>query len=197
MLIRDRKWRNRIILGIYALLCYIQILHHLDFYPLVSWDEALFGMRMLSIAEDGAFLRNFDSFQGMGHPNHKPPFITLIQVFFYWLMGDSQLELSMRLPSALGTLAFLAFLPYFSFKKLGTSSWGVLAGLVLLCSRGYNTLHVAKTGDHDAPLAILMIFGLFCFYQYTEAQEPKRRHTYLALLTLSFLLAYLRIRVQI
>jgi len=191
MLIKDKKWRNQIILGIYAFLCYFQIFHHLDFFPLVGWDESLFGMRMLSIAEDGAFLRNFDSFQGMGHPNHKPPFITLIQVFFYQLMGDSQVELALRLPSAIGTFAFLVYLPYFSQKKLGTFSWGILAGLVLLCSRGYNALHIAKTGDHDAPLAIIMIFGLFCFYQYMEAKNAKEQNIFLALLSLSFLLGYL------
>lgn len=191
MLNKDKKWSTRIILGIYALLCYFQVFHHVDFFPLLSWDESLFGMRMLSIAEDGEYLKNFSSFQGMGHPNHKPPFITLIQAFFYHLFGDTKIELAMRLPTALSSLAILAFFPYFSKKKLGTSSWGVLAGLVLLCSRGYNTLHVGKTGDHDAPLAIIMIFGLFCFYQYLEAKDAKLRLRYLAFLTLSFLLGYL------
>lgn len=188
---QDRKWRTRLILFLYALLAYFQVMHHLDFFPLLSWDESLFGMRMLSLAEDGKYLRNFDAFQGMGHPNHKPPFMSFVQVLFYKLMGDSNIELAMRLPIAMGTVALLAFLPYFSQKKLGTPSWGILAGLILICSRGYNSLHVGKTGDHDAALAVIMAFGLFCFYQYSVQLNRKRQLFYLAMLTLSFLLAYL------
>ncbi|MEL6252344.1 MAG: glycosyltransferase family 39 protein [Bacteroidota bacterium] len=187
----DRKWRDRIILTIYAILAYLQVLHHLDFFPLISWDESLFGMRMLSIAEDGKYLQNFDAFQGMGHPNHKPPFITLLQVFFYKIFGENMVELAMRLPIALGTLTLLFYFPYFSLKKFGNISWGVLAGLVLLSSRGYHMIHIGKTGDHDAPLAVIMCLGLFAFYHYLEAESIKERNRYLVLLTLSFLLGYL------
>ncbi|MEM6805230.1 MAG: glycosyltransferase family 39 protein, partial [Bacteroidota bacterium] len=130
-------------------------------------------------------------FQGMGHPNHKPPFMSLVQVLFYKLMGDTNIELAIRLPIALGSLALLAFFPYFSQKKLGTPSWGILAGLVLISSKGYNAIHVGKTGDHDAALAVIMAFGLFCFYQYTVQLNRKRQLFYLAMLSLSFLLAYL------
>ncbi|MDW3648335.1 MAG: glycosyltransferase family 39 protein [Bacteroidia bacterium] len=187
----DRKWRDRVILTIYAILAYMQVLHHLDFFPLISWDESLFGMRMLSIAEDGEYLKNFDAFQGMGHPNHKPPFITLLQVFFYKIFGANMVELAMRLPIALGTLTLLFYFPYFSLKKFGNISWGVLAGMVLLCSRGYHMIHIGKTGDHDAPLAVIMCMGLFAFYHYMEAKSQKERNRHLFLLSLSFLLAYL------
>ncbi|MEM8886901.1 MAG: glycosyltransferase family 39 protein [Bacteroidota bacterium] len=187
----DRKWRDRIILTIYAILAYIQVIHHVDFFPLISWDESLFGMRMLSIAEDGEYLQNFDAFQGMGHPNHKPPFITLLQVFFYKIFGAQMVELAMRLPIALGTLSLLFYFPYFSMKKFGNISWGVLAGLVLLCSRGYHSIHIGKTGDHDAALAVIMCLGLFAFYHYVEAENSRERNRHLFFLSLSFLLGYL------
>ena len=188
---RNLNWKSICVWSVYSLLIYFQVFHHIDFFPLISWDESLFGMRMLQIAEEGEYLTNFDQFQGMGHSNSKPPFITLVQVFFYHLFGDSQVELAMRLPSALGTAAFLLFLPYFSQKKMGDFMWGLFAGLIMLGARGYNTLHVGKTGDHDAPLAILMVLGLFCFYFYTEAKSKKERNIYLAVLTFSLLAAYL------
>ncbi|MBX2930023.1 MAG: glycosyltransferase family 39 protein [Saprospiraceae bacterium] len=158
--------------------------------PLRLWDESLFAMRAYYMAEKGAFLSNFDYFPGITfYRNLKPPFGTWFQALSFRWFGYS--EWALRLPVAVFSSLLPALVFILGNRAIRNTAAGVVAGLILIASPGFLRDHVARTGDHDAILLLLMTGGLFsCFFLAQTADRPRQR-LYIALLGLSLFLGFL------
>jgi 4-amino-4-deoxy-L-arabinose transferase-like glycosyltransferase len=161
----------------------------LDMLPIISWDEGLFALRASHMAETGEYLEHFGQFDDMpDHRNTKPPLITWLQVLGLKTLGYNVLAL--RLPVALLTFAFTVWFIFF-FRKRNLPEIGIFGAFVLITSAGFVTIHVARTGDHDAPLAIFMFLGLMAFHDYVHHLGERTRLKHLAFLTLALIAAVL------
>ncbi len=166
--------------GCYLLLCYFPIFYHLDTPGLFQWDESLYALRALSIAENGEYLFNFKQLlPEFDHRNTKPPFITLFQALSLKMLGYN--ELALRLPIALLVLSLCFYLPYWTKRTFNSFGIGMLSMLVLLTSIGFVRTHVARTGDHDAAISIFLFLSMLLFYRMVHAATNKEtaRATYL------------------
>lgn len=176
-----------ITLLLFAAAVYFPLFLHLDKEPVKNFDESLFACRAFSLAYFGEYLCNFTDFttftegqiRGPGASNTKPPLISFVQAGFFRVFGYN--ELALRLPSALSALLILGVFLRLSRRLFGDWTFGYLAGLVLVTSRGFVNVHVTRTGDHDAPLALFGLVLLLAFYHYLESDRQDRRQ--LALLT--------------
>lgn len=188
----ESKRTEMVALILFLLLCYFPIFHHLGVPPIKGWDEGLFGMRMLHLYETGDYLPAFSAFPGeVLHQNLKPPLMTFVQVLFFPLLENTDLELTLRLPIALCVLGTVLLMLWYSKKETGKYWWGMIAALVLLTSEGYTRVHVGRTGDHDAALAMMMLIGIFAFLRYLNAANKQERKRHLIILTLLLLLSFL------
>jgi 4-amino-4-deoxy-L-arabinose transferase-like glycosyltransferase len=96
--------------------------------------------------------------------------------------------LSLRLPTAIFVLLTILLIVRFSKRELGKSLVGYFGGLVLVSCTGYISLHIARTGDHDAPLAFFTSLTLLNLYSYLKHDNNKR---YLFYTTLAIIAATL------
>lgn len=179
------------ILGLLFLICIcIPIFLHLDFAPIYYWDESLYALRALYMAETGQYLSDFGLIQDVpSHLNTKPPLMTWVQAQFMRWLGYN--ELALRLPSALSVLLLISAYLWFSYTQLKDITIGVFSSLVLVTTTGFITIHGSRTGDHDAPLSVFMFLGLLFFYLFSESDSSKKSNYYLALLVLFILLSVL------
>jgi len=171
---------------LFLAIIYFPVFLHLSSFSLCMWDESLYALRALEISHNGEYLFNFNQFSELSdHPNTKPPLITLIQALFLKLGGYN--VLSLRFPVAVFVLLTVLIIIQFCKKELQISLAGYFGGLVLLCSTGYISLHIARTGDHDAPLAFFTTLTLLNFYRFLK--HEKKKSVYLLFSTLSLIAA--------
>jgi 4-amino-4-deoxy-L-arabinose transferase-like glycosyltransferase len=161
--------------------------------PLRAWDESLFAMRAYYAVEEGGYLPNFDYYPGITfYRNLKPPFGTWWQALSYRMFGYD--EWALRLPVAVFSALLVAMLWFWRRAVPDLPYSGVAAGLILVLSPGFLRDHVARTGDHDAILLLVMTAGLLLVY-LTErtyaAGQVQRRRLYLGLLGLTLLIGFL------
>ncbi|RMG72761.1 MAG: phospholipid carrier-dependent glycosyltransferase [Bacteroidetes bacterium] len=172
------KW---VTLLLFAAAAYFPLFLHLGNEPVKNFDESLFACRAFSLAYFGEYLCNFTDFTdlsegkiiGPGASNTKPPLISFVQAAFFRLFGYN--ELALRLPSALSAVLILLVFYRLSRRLFGSPVFGYLAGLVLVSSRGFVNVHVSRTGDHDAPLALFGIVLLLAYYHYLETERRDTR----------------------
>ncbi len=158
---------------------------HLGRAPVRAWDESLFAMRAAYMAEQGRYLPDYDHWipKGALHPNSKPPFTTWIQVIFLKVLGTT--ELALRLPASLAALGAMLFILWFFHNKLDMWPAGWTSAFVLATSSGFVREHAARTGDHDAPLALYMLMGVLAFYVLLNEEDRKARVKWWVLLSAS------------
>jgi 4-amino-4-deoxy-L-arabinose transferase-like glycosyltransferase len=161
--------------------------------PLRAWDESLFAMRAYYAVEEGGYLPNFDYYPGITfYRNLKPPFGTWWQALSYRMFGYD--EWALRLPVAVFSALLVVMLWLWRCAVPELPYSGVAAGLILVLSPGFLRDHVARTGDHDAILLLVMTAGVLLMY-LTErtyaAGQVQRRRLYLGLLGLTLLIGFL------
>ena len=123
--------------------------------PLRAWDESLFAMRAYYAVEEGGYLPNFDYYPGITfYRNLKPPFGTWWQALSYRMFGYD--EWALRLPVAVFSALLVVMLWLWRCAVPELPYSGVAAGLILVLSPGFLRDHVARTGDHDAILLLVM-----------------------------------------
>ncbi|MEZ4687660.1 MAG: glycosyltransferase family 39 protein [Bacteroidia bacterium] len=91
-------------------------------------------------------------------------------------------ELAVRLPSAIAALLTAVLLWWFCAKR--NMSWlGFFAAIALMASRGFNDLHIARTGDHDSILTLLIMgYSLLVFDLVENEQGSTKKMLWLGLL---------------
>jgi 4-amino-4-deoxy-L-arabinose transferase-like glycosyltransferase len=165
------KW-GAIIL--FALVAYFPLFLHLGSFPLKNFDESLFAIRAYKMAHYGEYLYNFrDLPDGPSSTNVKPTFFTTIQALSYKIIGYN--ELALRIPVALCVVLLLFYFLRFSKQETGSYLFGFFCGMVLLTSIGFIRVHVARTGDHDAPLAVFGWLSLLYFFKYLQNDRQSSR----------------------
>lgn len=160
---------------LFAIAIYFPVFLHLGSDVIGMWDESLFALRAYFLAYTDQYLINFNEIDPTySHPNTKPPLFTWIQAISFRLFGYS--ELSLRMPIALSVVAMIIFLVWFSKKEFNAPTIGYIAALVLVTSRGFMDLHIARTGDHDAVLAFEFLLVFANFYRAIKYPDKQNRY---------------------
>ena len=162
----------------FLLAAYFPLFLHLGSQPVKNFDESLFALRAYRLAHYGEYLNNFKEFpDGPSATNTKPIFFSAIQALSFKVLGYN--ELALRLPVALSVLLLLFFFVRFSWQETGSMTFGFFAGLVLLTSIGFIRIHISRSGDHDAPLAVMGWLALLYFFKYLQNDRKERRHLWI------------------
>ncbi|MEM7659428.1 MAG: glycosyltransferase family 39 protein [Bacteroidota bacterium] len=154
---------------------YFPLFLHLDVEPIKNFDESLFACRAFSVAHYGDYLCNFrDLPYGPSASNTKPPLMTYVQAGFFKLIGYN--ELALRLPIAIAAVLLIFTLIQFGRKQFGSEAFGYFCGLILVTSRGFVTVHMSRTGDHDVPLALFGLLLLLMVHRYFSAEIQEKKY---------------------
>ncbi len=157
---------------------FYQVFFRIDQEPVKIWDEASSAKNAVEML----YNKNYLVVHSDGKPDHfdtRPPMSVWTKVFFYRFFGINQL--SVRLPSI--AAAFLTFILLILFLyKLFKDYKYIFAILILIGSTmGYNTYHVARTGDPDVLLTFFTTAYILIFFLILEFY-PKHRLRYYVLL---------------
>ncbi|QQS52153.1 MAG: glycosyltransferase family 39 protein [Bacteroidota bacterium] len=166
-------------LGVFLILIisgYFVFFLHLDSDAIFMWDESRLAVNGAEMSLNGNYL--VPTFNGEPDMwNTKPPLMVWLQAICMKLNGIN--ELSVRLPSAIAALATFLFLFYFMLKQFRNRLIGLAAALGLLTCDGYIAIHIARTGDYDALLALLTTLYLFLFYLTVSKDQDNINVKYL------------------
>ncbi|MEL6865261.1 MAG: glycosyltransferase family 39 protein [Bacteroidota bacterium] len=176
-------WNRQSLFAILLFLAaiYFPLFLHLDNLGLYRWDESRNAVHAFEMSQNGdLIIRYFLSEPEVWET--KPPLLTWLQAFFMRLLGYN--ELAVRLPSALAGLATLLLILRFFYKEFKQLSAGIFSGLALVCSSGYISVHITRTGDHDSLLIFFLMLGLIHFYYYLKDGERAPKHLALCVLAL-------------
>jgi 4-amino-4-deoxy-L-arabinose transferase-like glycosyltransferase len=172
------------VLILLLLLMYFPLFGHLGNLTIRIWDESRVTVNAYEMWRSGDLLVT----KYLGKPdlwNTKPPLLIWIQLFFLNFIDN--LELAMRLPSALAGIATILLVYFFVIKQTKSVVTGFIAALVLLSSRGYINIHGTRTGDYDALLVFFTTLSCLMFWLFIE----KKRTGYLYLFFISLTLGVL------
>jgi 4-amino-4-deoxy-L-arabinose transferase-like glycosyltransferase len=115
------------------------------------------------------------TYQGMPEQwETKPPFLIWLQVVSLKVFGCN--ELAIRIPVMISTWLTVLLLIFYFHQYHKNRYIGYLAALVLVTSQGYIDRHIARTGDHDALLILLLTAIVLIFYRYINSGPSKSRN---------------------
>lgn len=159
--------------SLYALLIYFTLFHHIGRHPIKTWDESLFACRALYMADNNAYMPNFNVLDKVlpDHRNTKPPFSTWIQAASFKIFGLS--EQALRIP--MGIILILCFLHTINFsrRQFHEPMYGILLSIILLTSVGFMRDHMARFGDQDVAFAAYSFLSILFFYLFCEYDKLK------------------------
>jgi 4-amino-4-deoxy-L-arabinose transferase-like glycosyltransferase len=176
--------RDSWVIFLVALVAIWNTTYKLDFQPMFLWDESRQANNTMEIVKSGNYA--FTTYEN--HPdfwNTKPHLLVLIQSVFFQILGPGLLAL--RLPSALAAAATVVLWFVFLYRrKRYMAAFAVV--VILLSCRGFNVYHIARTGDYDALLVLLLSAVATTFFRgICEAWTSKRSFTISVLFTLAIL----------
>lgn len=172
------------VLILLLLLMYFPLFGHLGNLSIRIWDEARVTMNAYEMWRSGDLLVT----KYLGKPdlwNTKPPLLIWIQSFFLNFIDN--LELAVRLPSALAGSATILLVYFFVIKQTKSVVTGLIAALVLLSSRGYINIHGTRTGDYDALLVFFTTLSCLMFWLFIENKRPVNLYIFFISLALGVL----------
>lgn len=151
------------VLVITALVCCVPLFADLGKAPIYMWDEATYANNSLDmyLSHDPMVIRM------EGQPdlyNTKPPFAIWMQTISLHVFGLN--EFAVRFPSALFAALTLLLIMWFSLAVLDSALMAVFAMLTLVCSNGFVTVHVSRSGDLDAILVFWTTLYVLVFLKY-------------------------------
>ncbi|MBL7812664.1 MAG: glycosyltransferase family 39 protein [Bacteroidetes bacterium] len=156
-------WRNIWLIAL-MLISTAAVLYRLDAMPMYLWDESRQANNALEMAEtNNLAYTTYD-----GQPdfwNTKPHLLVILQYMFFKALGPGTLAL--RLPSALAAIVCLWVWQLFLLRRKGLLAATVFT-CVLLCCRGFNVYHIARTGDYDALLTLCISICVMYLYRFAE-----------------------------
>ncbi len=168
-----RKEFKYLLFVLYGLFVYLTLFNHIGKQPIKIWDESLFAGRAIYMADNNAYMPNFNKLDKVlpNHRNTKLPFTTFIQAASFKVFGVG--EKSLRIP--LGIILVLSFLYviHFSRREFEEPLYGVLMSIILLTSIGFMRDHMARFGDQDIPFAAYSLLSILFFYLYVEQDKLK------------------------
>ncbi len=133
--------------------------------PLLLWNESREAVHAVEMSRTGDLLvPTID-----GRPDvedAKPPLANWLGALSVHVLGEN--ELAVRLPSALAAWATVLLIVWFGARQLDDPVAGPLGGVILLTTLGFVGLHVARSADVDALLALWTTAGLLAGFLYIE-----------------------------
>lgn len=163
-------------------LLYFAAFWKLDSWPIIQWDESRFAINSIEMLSEGRLLVPLYD----GEPdfwNSKPPLTAISQSFWMAVLGPR--ELAVRLPSSLAAVFTILLLAGFGGKFLKNPALAILFAGILLVTRGYWSIHVARTGDADALLIWWEMVYILAYFAWLYSH----RKGYLWIFALALLLA--------
>lgn len=151
----------------------------LDAVTIRKWDEG----RLVANALEMYANRNFWVTYCFGVPdmwNTKPPLLIWMQVLSLQTFGFT--EWAVRLPSAIASLFTCILIFRFTERQGKSFLWAMLTVLILVMTRGYAGMHVARTADYDALLVLWTTIAGISFWKYTEQNSV--RHLYITFIAM-------------
>lgn len=130
-------------------------------YPLVMWDESRLAVNALEMYLRGLSIVTTYNF-APDLWNTKPPLQIWLMVFALHLIPDA--ETALRIPSALAALGTTILTAAFAWRVTRSPFVALLAGVLLLTSQGFNSTHVARTGDYDSLLVFFTTAYLWLLF---------------------------------
>ena len=183
------RYRNILILAeilVLLLLCYFPLCYRIDAMAIRQWDEARNAVNAMEMLQNKNFIvRYFE-----GNPEIwevKPPLLIWLQVISLKAFGAN--ELAVRFPVILSTFLTVLFMIWYFNKYHQNRYIGYLASMVLVTSNGYVDSHIARTGDHDALLILLLTVILFLYYRFLISARSNQRQ--LLVITVLFVMGVL------
>lgn len=161
---------------IVLLACCFPLYINLGAAPIYMWDEATYANNALDmyLSHDPIVVR----MEGMPDLyNTKPPFVLWMQNISLHLFGWN--EFAIRLPSAFFATCTLLLLFWFSLNVLKSFNIAICSVLILVCARGYVSIHVTRSGDLDAILVFWMTGYVLIFLRFLLCQGAPAMHFFL------------------
>lgn len=163
------------LLAYFVLLCI-----GLGSFPLIDWDENIYGAASKSMFTSGDYFRISVNGQLF---TEKPPFYFWLASFFYSIFGIG--EFATRLPSVLSALFSFSVL-YFFGKRLISEKFGLVWALIY--SSSLLPLMLSKTAYIDHLFNTFLLCSILCLFLYDREQKENnssQRMKWLILASLS------------
>lgn len=187
----DRRWGSApLLLALLLVLALagVAFLDGIRSRPITLWDESRLAVNAAEMVASGNWL--VTTYEGRPDLwNTKPPLLVWLQAALLRLGLPG--AVAVRLPSALAATACAVGLLLVGHRMLRDTLAGAVAALVLVGSPGFAGVHVARSGDYDALLALLVGATLVAFFAWSESDDDARRRRWLAAFWLLLLAALL------
>lgn len=170
------KIENRIF-WLFLLTYFVLLCIGLGSFPLIDWDENIYGAASKSMFTTGDYLRISVNGQLF---TEKPPFYFWLASFFYSIFGIG--EFATRLPSVLSGLFSFSIL-YFFGKRLVSEKFGLLWALIY--SSSLLPLLLSRTAYIDHLFNTFLLCSVLCLFLYELEQKEKNNSVALKWLILA------------
>jgi 4-amino-4-deoxy-L-arabinose transferase-like glycosyltransferase len=178
------RW-DLLAIGVLLLLWFCLLVMNYEAVPLQIWDEARIANYALEMVQSGNWLVPLYAYVP-DHASVKPPLLVWQMALLMWL-GLPPL-LAVRMPTMLAALATLGTIWSVCRYALCDRVAAVIAGVLLISSRYYADIHVARTGDYDVLLSFFTLVYALTFWISIE-QDRNLKTTWLAISAITFFLA--------
>lgn len=149
---------------ILLLLSFWVIGYRLDAVPMHLWDESRQANNALEMLYSGNI--GYPTYNGLpDFWNTKPHLLILLQCLCMKLLGPGLLAL--RLPSAIAACIVLYYGFLFLKSRYGFGPAAAWIAVMLGCG-GFNTYHIARTGDYDALLTLFVLLATLSWLKHLE-----------------------------
>jgi len=163
-----------------------QVFYKIDKPTIKIWDEASSAQNAIEMLGNNNYLVVYsDSLPD--HLDTRPPMAVWTKVISYKFFGIN--ELSVRLPTIIAAIMTIFLLLYFAIRYLKDIKYGIAILFLISCTAGYNTYHVARTGDPDGLLTFFVSLYIIVYFLLLE-YYPKSRVKYYVLLFLAVTSAF-------
>lgn len=173
---------------LWVVLCMIPIVYNINGLPMQIWDESRSAINAVEMLANGNyFVPHFS-----GEPdlwNLRPPLVVWFKALSFKFFGYT--VFAQRIPVLIAVALTCFLFIRFMANTLKEQVMGLIATLALVLSPGYNTIHVARTGDYDAILILFTTWFVLTFFRYLYAPTDKKQVYYLRVALLALLLAFL------
>ncbi len=139
-------------------------------FPIARWDESRLAVNAIEMHTTGWSLVTTYGFR----PdlwNTKPPLLIWLMNLCMDVFGVS--EGALRIPSALATLGSAAIVMGFTWRLTRTSFAPLVAGVLLLTTRGFAGRHSGQTADYEAMLCFFVTAYSCQFFCTLHRRRPR------------------------
>jgi 4-amino-4-deoxy-L-arabinose transferase-like glycosyltransferase len=144
--------------------------------PVVMWDESRLAVNALEMSLKGLSIATTYDFKA-DLWNTKPPLQIWLMALSLHLIPDA--ETALRVPSALAAFGTVLLTAAFVGSVTRSRFAALMAGVLLLSSRGFYSEHIAQTGDYDALLVFFTMAYLWLIYFALHREKPRIGETVL------------------